>query len=66
MSTHNLCYRANIKKNGYPCKPHFYYIKVGCKGYTLHRLLHRGLSEPESYGDLVYKFKKISGMTDFF
>ena len=24
-----------------------------------------GLSEPEFYGDLVYKFKKIRGMTDF-
>ena len=27
--------------------------------------LHQGLSEPEFYGDLVYKFKKIRGMTDF-
>ena len=27
--------------------------------------LHEGLSEPEFYGDLVYKFKKIRGMTDF-
>ena len=26
---------------------------------------HQGLSEPEFYGDLVYKFKKIRGMTDF-
>ena len=24
-----------------------------------------GLSEPKFYGDLVYKFKKIRGMTDF-
>ena len=23
------------------------------------------LTEPEFYGDLVYKFKKIRGMTDF-
>ena len=23
-------------KNVYPCKPLFYYIKVGCKGSTLH------------------------------
>ena len=28
-------------------------------------LLHSGLLEPEFYGDLVYKFKKIRGMTDF-
>ena len=28
-------------------------------------LLHQGLSEPEFYGDLVYKFKKIEGRADF-
>ena len=27
--------------------------------------LHQGLSEPEFYDDLVYKFKKIMGRTDF-
>ena len=27
-------------------------------------LLHQGLSEPEFYGDLVYKFKNIMGRTD--
>ena len=32
MSTHNLCFRAKIRKNVYPCKPQFNYIKVGCKG----------------------------------
>ena len=31
----------------------------------LKSLLHKGLSELEFYGDLVYKFKKIRGMTDF-
>ena len=31
----------------------------------LKSLLHQGLSEPEFYGDLVYKFKKIRGMTNF-
>ena len=31
----------------------------------LKSLLHQGLSEPEFYDDLVYKFKKIRGMTDF-
>ena len=25
MSTHNLCSRAKIRKNVYPCKPQFYY-----------------------------------------
>ena len=31
----------------------------------LKSLLHQDLSEPEFYGDLVYKFKKIKGMSDF-
>ena len=31
----------------------------------LKTLLHQGLSEPEFYGDLVYKFKKIVGRVDF-
>ena len=35
-------------------------VNVGLKS-----LLYQGLSEPEFYGDLVYKFKKIMGMTDF-
>ena len=37
-STHNLCFGAKIrKKNVYPCKPQFYYIKVGCKGVYILR-----------------------------
>ena len=31
----------------------------------LKTLLHQGLSEPEFYGELVYKFKKIEGRADF-
>ena len=31
----------------------------------LKSLLHQGLSEPEFYGDLVYKFEKVRGKTDF-
>ena len=31
----------------------------------LKTLLHQGLSEPEFYGDFVYKFKKIVGRADF-
>ena len=27
--------------------------------FGLKTLLHQGLSEPEFYGDLVYKFKKL-------
>ena len=35
MSTHNLCFRAKLRKNVYPCTPHFYFIKVGCKGVQI-------------------------------
>ena len=31
----------------------------------LRSLLQQGLSEPEFYGDLVYKFRKIIGKTEF-
>ena len=31
----------------------------------LKTLLLQGLSEPEFYGDLVYKFRKIFGKNDF-
>ena len=35
MSTHNLCFKAKIRKKVYPCKPQFCYIKVGCKGVII-------------------------------
>ena len=31
----------------------------------VYKCLHQGLSEPEFYSDLVYKFKKIMGITVF-
>ena len=34
-STHNLCFEQNKKNNAYPCKPQFYYIKVGFKGVKI-------------------------------
>ena len=39
MSTHNLCFRAKIRKIGtvYPCVPQFCYIKVGYKGVYITR-----------------------------
>ena len=46
------------RSDGHKCynNPKF---NVGLKS-----LLYQGLSEPELYGDLVYKFKKIMGRTD--
>ena len=38
---HNLCFGAKIRKNVYPCKPQFYYIKVGCKGVFVTRTCFR-------------------------
>ena len=43
-----------------PCLSFYFGFSVGLK-----TLLHQGLSEPEFYGDLVYKFKQIVGRADF-
>ena len=42
-----------------------HYELVSNLNVGLKTLLHQGLSEPEFYGDLVYKFKKIVGRVDF-
>ena len=36
-STHNRCFTAKIRKNVYPRKSQFYYIKVGCKEVLITR-----------------------------
>ena len=46
-STHYLCLRAKIRKNIYPCKPQFYYIKVGCKGVLVTRSCFRDFVRPQ-------------------
>ena len=55
----------------------FYFERLSPKFYRRHyelvskfnvglkTLLHQGLSEPEFYSDLVYKFKKFVGRADF-
>ena len=73
-NTRNKCLTTKINKQGY----RYYKLrKAFSKFYRRHNesvskfniglksLLHQGLSEPEFYGDLVYTFKKIRGMTDF-
>ena len=42
-----------------------HYVTVPKINVGLKTLLLQGLSEPEFYGDLVYKFKKIVGRADF-
>ena len=45
-STHNLCFETKIrKKNEYPCKLKFYYIKVGCKGVFVTQTCLRDVDE---------------------
>ena len=74
FNSRNKCLTAKLLKQGYRYhklreafsqfyRRHYELISkfnVGSKS-----LLHQGLSEPEFYGDLVYKFKKIRGITDF-
>ena len=42
-----------------------HYNKVSKYNVGFKTLLLEGLSEPEFYGDLVYKFRKIIGKNDF-
>ena len=59
MSTHNLCFRAKIRKNVYPCTPQFYYTKVGCKGEFITQTCFRDEKNIADYG----KTPKISDRT---
>ena len=73
FNTRNKCLTAKLFKQSYR---YHKFRKVFSKFYRRHyeliskfnvglkSLLHQGLSEPDFYGDLVYKFKKIRGMTD--
>ena len=74
FNTRNKCLTAKLLKQGYryhklrKAFSKFYrrlYELISKFNVGLKSLLHKGLSEPEFYGDLVYKFKKIRGMTDF-
>ena len=65
---------AKLLKQGYQYhKLRKVFFQVLCRHYELiskfnvglKSLLHQGLSEPEFYGDLVNKFKKIRGRTEF-
>ena len=44
---------------------HETYRKPNEQLFSQKTLLNEGLSEPEFYGDLVYKFKKLIGINDF-
>ena len=75
LNAHNKCLTAKILKQGYR---YHKLITAFSKFYRRHyeltskfnvglkSLLHKGLSEQEFCGYLVYKFKKIMGRTVFF
>ena len=70
FNARNKCLTANLLKKGYRhhklskfYRRHHEWFQNSIFG--LKSLLHQGLSEPEFYGNLVYKFKKIMGKTYF-
>ena len=73
-NTRNKLFTLNFLKQGYRyhklCKTFFkfygcYYDLISKFKIGLKSLLRQGLSEPEFYGDLVYKLKKIVGSYNF-
>ena len=74
FNARNKCLTANILQQGYRYHKlrktfsKFYrrhYELISKFNVGLKTLLREGLSEPEFYGDLVYKFKKLKGKNDF-
>ena len=67
LMTLNKSLTAKLLKQGYRYHKFYrrHYKLISKFNVELKSRLHQGLSEPDFYGDLVYKFKKIRGMTDF-
>ena len=75
FNARNKCLTAKLLQQGYRYHKlrktfsKFYrrhYELISKYNVGLKTLLSVGLSEPEFYGDLVYKFKKLKGINDFF
>ena len=75
FNARNKCVTANLLQQGYRYHKlrktfsKFYrrhYELISKYNVGLKTFLSEGLSEPESYGDLVYKFKKLKGINGFF
>ena len=58
-------YRYHKLRNTFSKFHRRHYELVSKFSVGLKTLLHQGLSEPEFYGDLVYKFKQIVGRADY-
>ena len=74
FNARNKCLTAKLLQQGYRYHKlrktfsKFYrrhYELISKYNVGLKTLLSVGLSEPEFYGDLVYKFKKLQGINDF-
>ena len=74
FNARNKCLTAKLLRQGYRYhklrKTFFkfyrrHYELISKFNVGLKTLLGEGLSEPEFYGDLVYKFKKLIGSNDF-
>ena len=74
FNARNKCLTAKLLQQGYRYHKlrkifsKFYrrhYELISKYNVGLKTLLNEGLSEPEFYGDLVYKFKKLIGSNDF-
>ena len=74
FNTDNQLLPQKILKKGYPYNKlrktflefyRRYYDLISKFQVGLKSLLRQGLSEPEFYGDLVYKLKKIVGSNNF-
>ena len=66
-STHNLCFRAKIRKHAYmySCKPQFYYIKVGCKRVNITRTCYPDVMNcHEKFYVLVFRPGKTQTCSD--
>ena len=74
FNARNKCLTAKLLQQGYRYHKlrktfsKFYrrhYELISKYNVGLKTLLSEGLSEPEFYGDLVYKFRKLKGINDF-
>ena len=66
FNTRNKVLTAKLLRQGYRYhKIRTAFSKFYRRHFDIERLLLEGLSEPEFYGDLVYKFRKIIGKNDF-
>ena len=74
FNARNKCLKAKLLQQGYRYHKlrktfsKFYrrhYELISKYNVGLKTLLNEGLSEPDFYGDLVYKFKKLIGSSDY-